>query len=215
MTDPIKQHPDDPLAALLSGAPVKPSGPKFALQQNRFHKTKAETKTSRRGIKRLIRPENAREVLPHLPTPGETCHCLLLGNFVLGAIIPAIVSEKGTAKSLRVATLSLSEYNAKSIIAMLDAGEIESARLLVSHYFSKVDEKGVFAKVAAILGDRVPMAVARSHCKIVILEMASGETYVIEGSANLRSSDNLEQMTIFNDRELAKFHTDWMDELSN
>lgn len=33
-------------------------------------------------------------------------------------------------------------------------------------------------------------------------------------SANLRSSDNTEQMTIFNDPELLAFHVDWLNQLT-
>ena len=34
---------------------------------------------------------------------------------------------------------------------------------------------------------------------------------VLEGSANLRSSDNLEQMTIFNEQAVHDFHAEWID----
>lgn len=38
--------------------------------------------------------------------------------------------------------------------------------------------------------------------------------FVIEGSANLRSSDNLEQICVFDDPEAHDFHAGWIDELT-
>jgi hypothetical protein len=36
---------------------------------------------------------------------------------------------------------------------------------------------------------------------------------VIEGSANLRSSDNTEQIVLFNDPDLLAWHAGWMNNL--
>jgi hypothetical protein len=41
------------------------------------------------------------------------------------------------------------------------------------------------------------------------------DSLVFEGSANLRSSDTLEQLTIFNDPALHSFHAAWMEELKS
>jgi len=38
--------------------------------------------------------------------------------------------------------------------------------------------------------------------------------YSIEGSANLRSSDNLEQMLILNDQDTHDYHAAWIDALA-
>lgn len=56
--------------------------------------------------------------------------------------------------------------------------------------------------------------VSRSHAKVIALPTASGDHFVIEGSANLRSSDNTEQMVIFNDAEKLAWHRQWMAQLT-
>jgi hypothetical protein len=47
----------------------------------------------------------------------------------------------------------------------------------------------------------------------VILISQPPNHFAIAGSANLRSSDNLEQFAIWNDPEVFNFHLTWMDEL--
>lgn len=45
-------------------------------------------------------------------------------------------------------------------------------------------------------------------------ETESGDAFVIAGSANLRSSDNCEQVTIFNDPDLVSFYRTWIEDMS-
>lgn len=57
---------DTDLAGAAARLDSSDGGPRFTLPANRIHKAKAEIKASRRGIKALIRPENARMIVPLL-----------------------------------------------------------------------------------------------------------------------------------------------------
>jgi hypothetical protein len=82
--------------------------------------------------------------------------------------------------------------------------------IIISHYFEQVNKSTVYADVRRILETCATFVVMRSHAKVITIDTGAAQ-WVIEGSANLRSSDNLEQITIYNDSELLAFHNDWID----
>jgi hypothetical protein len=196
------------------------AGPQFAAPANVFRKVKTVDKVNRAGIRNLIRPENAATILQHLPTgAGERLHALLRGDFVLFDLIPAIVAEFGPVGHLRIATLGLSAANAQGIARLVTTGQVERVTLVVSHYFQQVDRTTVYAEVCAALAPvGIEPVVTRNHAKVILLpflgERAGRRHFlVIEGSANLRSSDNLEQIVVFNDADSLDFHAAWIDDL--
>ena len=193
------------------------AAPQFAFDGNRFHfhRAKAEEKRKRRGIKSLIRPENARAVLDVLPSdPEDRTHCLLRGDFVLCDLVPAIISARGHCPHLRIATLGMSVSNADTLADLVARGHVARVTLVVSSYFQQVDKTTVFRAVAARLAGVANIAITRSHAKVICLPTNAGDHFVIEGSANLRSSDNIEQMLITNDPATHAFHAAWLDELT-
>ncbi len=187
----------------------------FALSKNRYHRQshhahRATAAASRRGIKRMIRPENADELLQYLPAPGECTHVVVRGDFVLGDILPLILRGATTPSEIDITSLGMSTGNAQMLAALLATGQVSRLMVLVSHYFSRVDRTGTFREVMHILGDRIK--VARNHAKVILIA-APPSFLVIEGSANLRSSDNIEQFAIWNDETLLNWHREWMQEV--
>jgi len=104
----------------------------------------------------------------------------------------------------------MSVANAQSIQRLQSEGKIDRLTVLVSHYFSQVDKIGTFLQVKEILGDA--LIVARSHAKLFLVD-GERAAYVVEGSANLRSSGCIEQFTVSNSRPLFHFHKSWIEEL--
>jgi hypothetical protein len=191
---------------------LEPAG-MFSLPASKFLAYKTAQKIKRKNVKRFIRPENAQAVLDHLPEPGDHTHCLLRGDFVLGDLIPAMI-QGGWCKHLRIATLGLSEYNAQTLATLVDKGHVGEITMVVSHYFEQVNKSTVYADVRRILDGKCTFIIMRSHAKVIAMETehdVGNFHWVIEGSANLRSSDNLEQMTIYNDPDILVFHNDWID----
>lgn len=195
--------------------------PQFSLPSNLFlfKKAGAEDWEKRRGIKRFIRPENAKRVLDHLPSdPNDRTHAVLRGDFVLCDLIPALIAARGHCPHLQIATLGLSVDNAQTLAALLDAGQVDRLTLVVSHYFQQVDKTTTWPQVDALLGKasrrRSRLAVTRSHAKVILVPTAAGDHFALEGSANLRSSDNLEQIVITNDAETMAFHARWLETIA-
>ena len=59
----------------------------------------------------------------------------------------------------------------------------------------------------------VKVAAARTHCKVVCFDIAEDDALVFEGSANLRTNKNREQLSVFRDPDLHQWHAGWIDEL--
>jgi hypothetical protein len=184
----------------------------FALPANRFHHER-QKELSRRGIRRHVRPENAAALIAALPEPGDILHAILRGDFILGDALPGIIARTGPCTHLRIATLGLSVANAETLRALLTAGRVARLTLVCSHYFRHVDRLSTFHRVQQILGPIAELKVARCHAKIILIPTERGEALVFEGSANLRSSATVEQLTVFNDPDLLAFHASWIDEL--
>ena len=206
------QLPGD-LAALIGQLDRPPQGPSFALPASCFRAVAARDRTSRRGIRQLIHPDNAKVILPHLPEPGGHTHCALRGDFVLCDVIPAIIEARGRCPDLFIATLGLSVANADTLGTLRARDRIGALTIVCSHYFAQVDKATVFRQVTARLEGLARIIITRCHAKIICLPVGT-DHYVLEGSANLRSSDNTEQLVIFNDPDLDAFHRSWLLSLS-
>ena len=63
------------------------------------------------------------------------------------------------------------------------------------------------------LKELLRLAAARSHCKVVCFDLGPCDGLVFEGSANLRTNGNREQLTATRDRALHDWHAAWIDEL--
>ena len=194
----------------------EPPPSRFALAKNLVHKQRAKKSALDRrlpSIRSLIKPENARAILPHLPAPGERTEIILRGDFVLCDLIPAVLDHCGPSPHLRATTLGLSAENARTLATLHRTGKIRALSLVVSHYFRHVNSIDIFAQVRATLADITAPRVCRMHCKVILIPTDRGDFYCISGSGNLRSSNCLEQIAITNDRPTHDFHDRWIDEL--
>jgi hypothetical protein len=213
--DPSDIQLDDRLDD-LEGLLDQPETPaQFSLPANVFLRRQAKSidKANRSGIKKLIRPENAQEVIKHLPGRDERTHCLLRGDFVLCDLIPAIIAARGRCDRLHVATLGLSTANAETLARLRAQNLVGAIHLVCSHYFAQVDKATTYLQITTRLQGLATIVTTRCHAKVIVLPTAADDHFVIEGSANLRSSDNTEQLVIFNDPETAEWHRNWMEQI--
>lgn len=132
----------------------------------------------------------------------------LKGSFYFGDFIEALIVEKNLeVKELTISTLSMNENNVDSLANIMNGGYCDKLNLIVSHYFYSHERGNLIPYLYKELDkdDKFQLVVCRSHCKIVLLELYSGEKIVIHGSANLRSSGNVEQMMIEENKEMFDF----------
>lgn len=132
--------------------------------------------------------------------PGFYGIALLNGTFIFGDFIEALIVERRLkVRELTISTLSLSQNNVDSLAGHLHRGEVDRLNLIISNYFYSHERQGLLPYIYEkldIANDVFQLAVAGTHCKVCLLETQGGHKIVIHGSANLRSSDSLEQICI-------------------
>jgi hypothetical protein len=196
----------------------------FAVQRFRFGKPAAKAGpgdvppalSTRDVARRTAMLREARDVLPHLPAPGEALHALMTGRYDLMILLTVVLEQRpDSCTHLRIATLSLKQRNSFELLTLLDSGQVARATVLCSEFF-RDHNTGIYASLQAELAKRPGghrLAAARSHAKVVCMEMADGDRLVLEGSANLRTNSNIEQFCLLNHAALHDFHAGWLEPL--
>lgn len=169
---------------------------------------------SRRVIDLREQADAARRLVCPLPRPGESVHALLSGEFILAALIPAVLDELGQPAALTVSTLGLNDTTIDLLCRELETGRLRRCNLVLSHYFQQADREQCARAVHRMREAGQAVGVLRCHAKLMLFQPAKGrDRYVIETSANLRSAVCLEQLTLTNDPELYAFHGAWIDQV--
>jgi hypothetical protein len=172
-------------------------------------------KTAQRKYLAGLRVSRARQALAELPPPGHTLHAIIRGNFDFWDVIPATLQLAGArCEQLLLASLSVNRKHLEAMLELIDQGQIERVRLVLSTFF-ETHERGLCDWITEQLQARGAGAVAivRNHAKVFCLALDDGRRYVIEGSANLRSCRNVEQFIMAEDEQLHDFHAQWIDEV--
>jgi hypothetical protein len=173
--------------------------------------------------RRQVMAKEAAELLPHLPMKkGTATHCLLTGRADLMVVLAealahycGLAQQAGSAcRHLRIATLSFNDRNTSEMAALLQAGRVEKLTLLCSLFFRQHNaaEYAEAKRQAAQFPDRWSIAAARNHAKVVCMDLG-GRKIVAEGSANLRSNGNSEQLSVIVDDQLHDWHAQWIDDM--
>ena len=209
-----------PLNTDLAGAFARLSAPRAAafaiaprtLQAKRgFDRQNARQRAIRQ---KYVRPENADKLAELLPTDaGDVLHAITPGDFVFNDLITAVCRTR-KPMALHIATLSMSKANVDSLTAELRAENVGSIAILISNFFEKTNV-GIFQHLTKAAADHPAFTVAteRTHAKVALFQFGKNDRLTIETSANLRSSQNIEQITAIADPALYDFHRGWLDEL--
>ena len=174
-------------------------------------------------IKRYPRPkmayyDQAVKMARDIPAlnEGEIFYAICSGNFIFGDMIEAFLVERNLlVEELLIATLSLGQENVDSLINLMRGEYVEKMALIVSDYWyshERRKEGGVpyiKEKLADVYNEKFEFAAAGLHTKVTLIKTADFN-FVMHGSANLRSSYNVEQVCIENNKELYDFNRNWM-----
>jgi len=162
-----------------------------------------------------IHVANAAKEIERLPEDNESIHAIMRGNFHGWDLVPAVLKLSGSIiEKLYVATLGFNAKNTAELLKFLDDGRVGFCRFLCSCYF-KDSSPAEFEQLREGLSARGMRAVAaRTHAKILAMQLVDGRFIVVETSANLRSCRNIEQFCMTQSRELFEFHASWMDEIA-
>ena len=163
--------------------------------------------------------DNACRLADDLPwEKGIRYDVIVSGNFIFGDFIEAfIVKNNAKVPRMTISTLSLSQDNVDSLVNLIVGGYVEELNLIVSAYFYSHERGSLIPYIYQELDrdNRFQLAVAGIHTKTCHFETAGGKRIVIHGSANLRSSGNIEQFTIEENGELYGFYDGIYNDIIN
>jgi hypothetical protein len=172
-----------------------------------------EPHVDRAAARRTAQLAAAADALAVLPGPGEAVHCILTGYFDLMHLLVAVIDRLGPVDAMRVATLAYSRRNLAEMVRLLDSGAVRRMTLLCSDFFRN-HNGDLWEETVEEFRDRGQRAAAaRSHAKVVTFAFASGRRLTLEGSPNLRSNGNREQVLLADGAGLHDWHAAWIDAL--
>lgn len=131
---------------------------------------------------------------------------IVSGSFIFGDFIEALhFKKKLNSNAVWITTLGMSENNVDSIVNLTKYLYVKKVNLIVSHYFAGVERHKLIRYMEKEFSDQpIDVAVLQSHTKIAVIESDKGDA-VIAGSANLSSSNNVEQFIIMHDPAIVEY----------
>ena len=164
-----------------------------------------------------IKYENALALARELRLePGGRANAIVAGNFIFGDFLEAYIVEHNIQiNKMTISTLSMSQENVDSLANLLNGGYVQQLNLIISHYFFSHERQALIPYIYQTLdiNNQFQLAVSGTHAKTVIFDTLGGKKIVIHGSANLRSSNNLEQFTIEDNADLFDFYDEYQDRI--
>ncbi len=163
----------------------------------------------------LIKFEKAVEMSKKIVIEKDShIFAIVSGNFIYGDLIEAIVVENNAnILEMTISTLSMSESNINSLAILLENDYCQKLNLMVSEYFYSHEKypNGLISNIYKELDqdNKFQLAVCGVHTKICLMRTEGGKYISIYGSANLRSSRNIEQLTIIENKEIYDFNYKW------
>jgi hypothetical protein len=156
----------------------------------------------------------AKQVLAVLPAAGESLHALVTHRVDLTDILAAVLSVRGRCDRMLIATLGYGERNLRQLLEWLDTGAVGELTLLASIFFRAHNGSLWERSIEALHERKQRCACMHSHAKVVTMQMASGERFAFEGSANLRGSGSArEQVALIHDTGLHDWHARWIADM--
>jgi hypothetical protein len=146
-----------------------------------------------------------------LPAQGEYMLALMTGRYDFADLAACVIDRLGAVAHLRVATLAFSRRNLDLLTSLLDSGTIRRLTLLGSKFFARHNGDVFEATLEALRSRGQHVAAARSHCKIACLDLVSGDALLMEGSPNLRTNSNIEQLVMIRDRGAHDYRAAFID----
>lgn len=142
--------------------------------------------------------------------------CIIDGTFIFGDFIEAFIIENNiNCLELQISTLSYSQDNIDSLENLINGNYIQKLDLIVSDYFYSHERNKLIKNTYNQLDKNniFQLAAAGTHFKMCLIKTEFGKNIVIHGSANLRSSSNIEHFCIEDNEDLYNFVKETHDKI--
>ena len=140
-------------------------------------------------------------------------HTLLTGYFDFALVLTCVLRSRPVpCEHARIATLSFGMKNTQEMARWLDEKLVHKLTLLCADFMAKASPKVYFGAVRELVEQRGQVVgSARCHAKVATFCFTDGLRLVFEGSANLRTNRNMENLCVVNDAGLHDWHSAWID----
>jgi hypothetical protein len=159
--------------------------------------------------------ENAQSIAKKIRLrKGEQIHAIVKGSFIFGDLVESLlVDKKRQCQALHISTLGMSQDNVDSLAGLLKQDYVQNLTIMVSNYFYSHERQKLIPYILKNLdhGGKLDLLVTRNHTKIILMAV-DDMRLVFTGSANLRSSNNIEQFSIQESEELYQFYLDFFQD---
>lgn len=138
--------------------------------------------------------------------------CIVSGRFIFSDFIEAFIVENNiNCEEMIISTLSYSQDNIDSLKNLIEGDFVQKLDLIVSDYFYSHERNKLIKEAYKSLDidNKFQLAVAGTHCKTYQFRTEGGKHIVIHGSVNLRSSSNIENFVIEDNKELYDFNKEY------
>lgn len=188
--------------------------PKVNLNKGDLYQNRYITPKKNIILAKKVLYENALDFVDNIKNDdlsiNKSIYAIVSGNFIFGDFIEAFIDAKNfDVNEMTITTLSLSENNIYSLENLLFKWKyVKKLNLIISDYFYSHERKLLIPIIYEKLDreNKFQLAICRTHMKICQFETIKGNKCVINGSANLRSSQCLEQITIEENKDLYDFN---------
>lgn len=164
---------------------------------------------------RYLKYSNAEKLAKDILIDKNCRHFVVIdGTFIFGDFIEALIVENNyLVKRMVISTLSMSQNNVDSLRNLLDGDYVQQLDLIVSDYFYSHEKSDLLPYIYEQLDidNKFQLAAAGTHCKLCIFETECGKFICIHGSANLRSSSNIEQFVVEENETLYNFNLEFQE----
>lgn len=168
--------------------------------------------------------KNAAELVNSIkyhPNKNEAFYIWIQGNFIFGDfIIQFIVQHQIRLTELTIITLSITRNNIEALDELIKKGYCNKINLILSDYYIRT-EKIKQTKTIELLNkitsgnDKFCLYSTETHQKIVLLHTNKDNKIIFHGSANMKGSQNYEQLMIDNNDELYDFNYNNFKNITN
>ncbi len=165
---------------------------------------------------RKVLYKNAVKAAGKINLDDKSTFCFMDGSFIYGDFLEAFFVDKNIhTKELIISTLSMSENNIYNLKNLIKGGYVDKIILIISDYFFRTERRKLIKVLLNELDpNELTLHTVRTHTKILQFKTDNDQYITISGSANLRTSANYEQVTIFNDKLIYDINLDFHKQLT-
>lgn len=159
--------------------------------------------------------------LKYLPKKNEAYYIWIQGNFIFGDfIVQFIIQHNLKLKELTIITLSITRNNIEALDELIKKGYCDKINLVLSEYYIRTEKIKQTKTIELLinltsLNEKFKLYSTETHQKIVLLHTSLDNKIVFHGSANMKGSQNYEQLMIDNNDELYDFNYESLKNLTN